>query len=122
LISNERGDSYKVMPAGDESSTEEEGVDMTDIQTMRTSPRKRNSSSSIPLWSEKATQAFKNVSLNGLPLLASLKTPGKNSNGLYEVYLYDTADDHDLFINQFLVNEGVVTSKVFLKKSMHSYY
>ena len=87
MISNEKS-SYKIMPAGDESSTEEEGVAMPEIQTIRTSPRKRNSSISISLWSEKAIQAFRDISLNELPLLAALKAPGKNSNGLYEVYLY----------------------------------
>ena len=61
--------------------------------------------------------AFKKASLINLPLLAALKSLEKNDNGLYEMYLYDTTDDHDVFINQHLVDEGVVTSKVFSKTS-----
>ncbi|XP_057313217.1 uncharacterized protein LOC130654621 isoform X2 [Hydractinia symbiolongicarpus] len=66
-------------------------------------------------WSERSIGKLKILAQNQLPLMASLKTECKNSDGLYEIYLYDTMFDKDEFINQALVDEGLVYSKEFDK-------
>ena len=68
-------------------------------------------------WSEKSIARMQTLALNELPLMLSLKHAEKNVNGLFEVYLYDTTNDNDLFFNQLLVDEDLATSKVFSKKS-----
>lgn len=60
---------------------------------------------------------MKALVLTQLPLMLSWKRKEKNANGLFEVYLYDTTNDKDLFLNQVFVDEDLATSKVFSKKS-----
>ncbi|XP_047126179.1 putative uncharacterized protein DDB_G0282133 isoform X1 [Hydra vulgaris] len=72
-----------------------------------TSEQKTNSD-----WSEQSIFKLKSMIMNEI-LMASLKSPTKNSDGFYEIYLYDTKGDKDIFINQSLVDDGFVTSNVF---------
>jgi len=67
-------------------------------------------------WSHRVIMRFKELVSSGLMLLAALKVDEQNLDGLYEVYLYDTSEDKDMFINQQLVNEGLVTSQLFCKQ------
>ena len=71
-------------------------------------------------WSEKSIVKLKSLILTGEPLMASLKSSNKNSEGLYEIYIYDTKGDKDVFINQYLVDDGLVTSNV-LHRSGNSF-
>lgn len=89
-----------VRAAGDES---EDDMLLDDIKPLHSK------------WSERSIGKLKILAQNQLPLMASLKTDCKNSYGLYEIYLYDTMFDKDEFINQSLVDEGLVYSKEFEK-------
>lgn len=66
-------------------------------------------------WSSKATYRLRDLIVTQLPMMVSLKTTYKNVDGFYEVYLFDTADNKDVFINQVLVDEGLATSDVLTK-------
>lgn len=69
-------------------------------------------------WSGRAIKRFKELLFTRKPLLAAAKNNKKNADGVLELYLYDTADEKDIFINQLLVNEGLVISPVFCKKGL----
>ena len=68
-------------------------------------------------WSPQSITRLRNLALNQLPMMVSLKGNSKNENGLYEVYMYDTTNDKDIFMNQLLVDEKLAFSKVFSKNS-----
>ena len=71
---------------------------------------------SFSKWSVRSISLFKQLILKSFPLMASLKEVEKNMHGLYEVFLYDTNGEEEVFINQLLIDQGVVASKVPKKK------
>lgn len=98
-----------MVPAGEESSQDEDRLMLSGPSDDLTQD--------ISNWSEKAISRMSDLVLTQLPLMIALKSKGRNSNGLFEVYLYDTANDKDVFVNQILVDENLASSKVFSKKS-----
>ena len=75
-------------------------------------------------WPEKASSRFKELALNGKPLMACLKdgtSPrGRNMDDPFPIYLYDTTEDKELCINELLVDEGFAVSRVFTKSTRAS--
>ena len=69
-------------------------------------------------WSEEATTRFSELAVDGLQRIASLKddlSKQRLPNEPWHVYLYNTNDDAEIFINQVLVDEALAVSNVYTK-------
>lgn len=69
-------------------------------------------------WSQKAITRFTELAIDGLQRIASLKdglSKQRLPNEPWHVYLYNTNDDAEIFINQVLVDEALAVSDVYTK-------
>eukprot|EP00794_Sanderia_malayensis_P006037 gene6037-6738_t len=69
-------------------------------------------------WSTRAVKLFKELTLDGKPRVVSIKDGTKHSrlpDEPWQVYLYNTNGDSEIFINNVLVDESLAVSSVYTK-------
>ena len=69
-------------------------------------------------WSQEAIARFTELAVDGLQRIASLKdglSKQRLPNEPWHIYLYNTNNDAEIFINQVLVDEALAVSDVYTK-------